>query len=289
MTDLDDYYDHLYISPHFDDVALSCGGQVFRHTAVGDTVLVVTVTAAEPSGIALSETAELLHQRWADSLGESPTGLVAQRRAEDWEAFALLRATVLHLPFLDCIYRHGPDGAPLYPGPRDMFGAVDEADEGFVAALAEAFAALPEAGAVYLPLGVGGHVDHILTRRAGERAFEGAGYYEDYPYTMIPGALEAVLPIARRGDWTAETHWLTETALAARIAAVGQYRSQLSSFFTDRADLEAKLRAEGARVMDEASNDGDIAPDWAAGAERTWRRRPPFTLSSFEGSAPQAL
>lgn len=286
MTDLSNYIDHLYISPHFDDVALSCGGQVFRHAAVGDSVLVVTVTAADVPDGPLSETVELLHQRWADSLGESPTGMVAQRRAEDWEAFALLRADVRFLPFLDCIYRAGPDGAPLYPGSMDMFSSAHPADESFVAALAEAFAALPEAGAYYLPLGVGGHIDHLMARRAGERAFDKVAYYEDYPYTEKPGALEAVLPRAQRGEWTAETMWLTETAMAAKIAAVGQYRSQLSSFFVDQADLEAKLRAEGARVMNEASNDGDIPPDWAAGAERIWRKRPPFTLSSFEGSPP---
>lgn len=284
MTELLDYYDHLYISPHFDDVALSCGGQVFRYTAVDDTVLVVTVTAADVPDGPLSETVELLHARWAGSLGESPTSMVAQRRAEDWEAFALLRADVRFLPLLDCIYRVGPDGAPLYPGPMDMFGSAHAADESFIDALADALTALPEAGARYLPLGVGGHIDHLMTRRAGERAFAEVAYYEDYPYTEKPGALEAALPPARRGNWMSEVTWLTETAMAAKIAAVGQYRSQLSSFFVDQADLEAKLRAEGARVLNEASNDGEIPPDWAAGAERIWRKRPPFTLSSFEGS-----
>ncbi|MBP9500715.1 MAG: PIG-L family deacetylase [Candidatus Promineofilum sp.] len=283
MSHLHAFYDHLYISPHFDDVALSCGGQVFRHTAVGDTVLVVTVAAEEPSG-PLSETAESIHRRWADSLGETPPAFVARRRAEDREAFALLRADVLHLHFLDGIYRPGPDGVLLYPGPVDMFGTVNPADEGFLDALVKAFAALPEAGAYYLPLGVGEHVDHQLARQAGERAFEDVGYYEDYPYTMKPGALEVVLPPVERGNWTAETTWLTETAMAAKFAAIGEYRSQFSSFFIDLADLEAKVRAEGSRVTAEAQQDGATPPDWACGAERTWRKRSAFTLSSFEGS-----
>lgn len=272
MTDLNAYYDHLYISPHFDDVALSCGGQLFRHTAVGDTVLVVTLTAADPPHGPLSETVESIHQRWANSLGKSPKSMVAQRRAEDREAFDILRADVLHLPFLDCIYRAGPDGSPLYPGPMDMFGALNPGDEHFVGNLVKAFTALPEASAYYLPLGVGGHIDHRLARRAGEQAFDDVGYYEDYPYTEIPGALAMVLPPAERDQWTAETIWLTETALAAKTDAIGQYRSQLSSFFVDLDDMVAKLRAEGARVMRNAGDEGEDAPNWAVGAERIWRR-----------------
>lgn len=278
MTELQTQYDHLYISTHFDDVALSCGGQVFRHTAIGDSVLVVTLTGGEPPHDLPSEIVQTLHRRWAESLGEAPEAMVAQRQAEDWEAFAILRANVLHLDFLDCIYRAGPDGAPLYPGPTDMFGAFNPADQGIVGAVAAALAALPAAGQVYLPLGVGGHIDHGVARRAGERAFKDVAYYEDYPYTMIPGALEAVLPTSSRGNWQPETVWLTQTALEAKIEAVSAYRSQLSSFFTGPDDLAAKLREEGQRVADGAQADGEVMPPWAAGAERLWRRRASFTL-----------
>jgi LmbE family N-acetylglucosaminyl deacetylase len=268
-----DYYDHLYLSPHFDDVALSCGGQIFGHTAAGRAVLVVTITAAEPPDDFHSETAAALHRRWADSLGREPAAMVAQRRAEDQAAFAALGAEALHLPFLDCIYRPNETGDPLYPGPTDMFGPLNPADEAVVEALAAALAGLPAAGQIYLPLGVGGHVDHGVTRLAGERVFRAAAYYEDYPYTMAPGALEAVLPLAARGDWPAETVWLSEAALGAKVAAVAAYQSQLSSFFSGLDDLARKLREEGQRVEADARADGEMPPDWAIGAERLWRRR----------------
>lgn len=278
-----DYYPHLYLSPHFDDVALSCGGQIFRHTAIGDSVLVVTVTAAEPPGGQPSTTVESLHRRWADSLGgAAPASLVAQRQAEDVAALAVLRADVLHLSFLDCIYRLDEAGAPLYPGPTDMFGATHLADAVAVEALAAALAELPSAGQVYLPLGVGGHVDHLLTRRAGERVFAEVTYYEDYPYTMEPGALATALPPAERGNWQAEAMWLTEMALASKIEAVAAYRSQLSSFFTGLDDLAAKLREDGRRVKADATAAGEKVPSWAVGGERLWQRRGSFTLHSFE-------
>lgn len=280
---MDNHYDHLYISPHFDDAALSCGGQIFRHAAVGDTVLVVTVTGGEPPEGAYSATVQSLHRRWADSLGQSPERMVAQRRAEDVEALGILRAAVHHLPFLDCIYRAGPDGVPLYPGPTDMFGPFNplpgpRGDAGAVDALAEALARLPRAGRVYLPLGVGKHIDHGVARRAGERVFKDVAYYEDYPYTMAAGALDAVLPPSSRGEWQPETAWLTQAALDAKIASVSAYRSQLSSFFAGPDDLAAKLHAEGQRVAVEAQAGGETAPNWAVGAERLWRRRSRFTL-----------
>jgi len=279
---MEEYYDHLYISAHFDDVSLSCGGQIFRHTAVGDTVLVVTLTGEEPAGESHSDTVRSIHRRWFDSMGETIDQIVARRRTEDRAAFDVLRAEVLHLNFLDAIYRAGPDGAPLYPGPTDMFGPFNPADAGVIDAVAAELATLPEAGQVYLPLGVGNHIDHGVARRAGERVFRDVAYYEDYPYTMAPGALAAVLPLSGRGDWRTETIWLTEAALAAKVASVGAYQSQLSSFFTGPDDIMVKLREEGQRVMAEAAAAGEQAPQWAVGAECLWRRRPAFTLSSFE-------
>lgn len=268
-------YDHLYLSPHFDDAALSCGGQIARHTAAGQSVLVVTVTGGDPPDEAPSDTVALLHQRWAASLaaaGQASAGaaIVAQRRAEDRAALAVLGAEPLHLAFLDCIYRCGPDDAALYPGPVDMFGPFNPADEATAAALAAAFAALPPARRVYLPLGVGGHVDHLATRRAAEQVFAAPVYYEDYPYTMQPGALAAALASGARAIWPAATVWLDEAALATKTAAVAAYASQLSSFFRDAGDLAAKLRADGRRALADALAGGEVAPAWAVGAERLW-------------------
>ena len=97
-----------------------------------------------------------------------------------------------------------------------------------------------------------------------------------------PGALDVVLPPAGRGNWQAETVWLTETALAAKTESVSAYRSQLSSFFAGPDDLAAKLREEGRRVLADAQAAGEAAPAWAIGGERLWRRRASFTLHSFE-------
>lgn len=44
-------YDHVYVSPHFDDVAASCSGRIFKQIEQGKSVLIVTVfTAAAAHG-----------------------------------------------------------------------------------------------------------------------------------------------------------------------------------------------------------------------------------------------
>ena len=37
------YYNHVYLSPHLDDIALSCAGRIAAQVAAGELVLVVTV------------------------------------------------------------------------------------------------------------------------------------------------------------------------------------------------------------------------------------------------------
>jgi hypothetical protein len=108
-------------------------------------------------------------------------------------------------------------------------------------------------------LTVGRHVDHQLTRLAAEAAFGSAAllYYEDYPYAQQPGKLAQVI---EPGDsaWLAETMVIDERALHAKYEAVAAFRSQLSTFFRDRADLEAQV---GGYLL-------------STGGERRWRRSP---------------
>lgn len=270
-------YDHIYLSPHLDDAALSCGGQIFQRTSAGQAVLIVTITAVDAPADDLSPTAADLHERWAASAqGELDAAeIVAQRRAEDEQAARILGADVLHWPYFDCIYRRHPEtGQALYDSTPALFGPVDPSDSSLVDELAGAMATLKmgtlaEAARVYAPLGVGNHVDHQLTRAAAERAFSGLLYYEEYPYTVIPGALEAVLGEGERPGWQAEPVLLTGAALEAKIAAIMAFESQLSSFFAGPDDLDRQIRAEGKRALHSVglNRNGDVAA-----AEVLWRR-----------------
>ena len=245
-----EHYDALYLSPHLDDAALSCGGQIAQATRQGRRVLIVTVMAGDPPMEAGNDYIVSLHARW-----ELDRDAAAQRRAEDLAACALLGADALHLDVPDCIYRTDPaTGAPLYLSDADIFGDIHAAETPLVARIAGLLRGLPAAAEVYAPLTVGHHVDHLLVRAAAEQVWGGGlRYYEDYPYAQQPGKLDAVL--GADGGWHATVIPLDAAALEAKCAAVSAFRSQLSTFFADRADLEAQVKGYAQNV----------------GGERVWR------------------
>ena len=245
---LRDSYRSIYIAPHLDDVVLSCGGQIYEETHRGYTVLVVTVMAGDPPE-KLSGYARQLHRRW-----ELPFDATAARRQEDIDACTLLGADTAHWHIPDCIYRFDPtSGEPLYNSDEALFGPVHPADYGLVDEIAIQVAALPPADRIVIPLTVGHHVDHQLTRQAAEQSLtQPFEYFEDFPYIQTQGSLDFLRP----GQWESINFPLTSVALAIKIDAILTYRSQLSTFFVDRADLERQVMTYAASV----------------GGERTWKR-----------------
>jgi len=246
--------DLLYLSPHLDDAALSCGGQIFMHAKSGRSVLVVTLMAGEPRTDARSTLAEYLHHNW----GVTAETAVARRRAEDEAACRRLGADALHLSVPDCIYRAHPEsGEPLYTSDEALFGEVDEAEEHLIQEIADQLRNLPAAGRIFVPLCVGHHVDHQLTRKAAECHFgrQSLTYYEDYPYVQRdPDALDPLL--GDKTAWESALIPLTEEALRARLEATLAYDSQISVLFNDRQTLEEAVKTYVKSV----------------GGERVWRR-----------------
>ena len=246
------HYDSIYLSPHLDDAALSCGGQIYEQTAVGKSVLIVTLMAGDPPGGPLSAFAQSLHERW-----QLATDVVAARRAEDAAACRILGADYAHWGILDCVYRtHPQDGQPLYPTWADVIGAIHQTEEALIARLAAQMAEFPASSQVYAPLAVGNHVDHQVTRAAAERCFgERLIYYEDYPYVAQADALTAIIP-PHSPAWQARVIELTTHGIQVKTEAIAAFVSQVGSFFTDQVDLAHKI--------------GDFTT--LRGGERVWRQ-----------------
>jgi LmbE family N-acetylglucosaminyl deacetylase len=234
---MNDSYDVIYLSPHLDDAALSCGGQIYELTTEGKTVLVVTIMAGDPISIPPSQYAQSLHQRW-----QLQSDVVRARRAEDVAACNVLGADWQHWDFLDCIYRVNPvTERPFYTADEDIFGEIDPAESDLVTALAGKMAQLPASNQVLAPLTLGHHVDHQLTRQAAECCFSAVSlyYYEDYPYARQFSAEQFIAQ--ETGNWQAKVVKLTESGVAARIHAIKCFESQISSFFKDEEDLEEQI------------------------------------------------
>ncbi|NLE43640.1 MAG: PIG-L family deacetylase [Chloroflexi bacterium] len=246
-------YDHIYVSPHLDDVVLSCGGRIWRQTQMGERVLVVTVFAGGPRPeLRLSPFARQLHARWEES-GDA----AAARRLEDLQAMTTLGAQAVHWPYTDCIYRQISSGEYPYASEESLWGPIHPEEEALVAEIRERLTSLPHLqwSAVYAPLGAGNHVDHQIVRQAVENLGR-VLFYEDYPYAEDEGTVRSKL---NPGDWRADIHWLSEHALEAKASAIACYRSQLSTFWTSIGEMRSAIRRYAEQV-------GQSAP-----AERYWR------------------
>ncbi|MCB9435468.1 MAG: PIG-L family deacetylase [Anaerolineales bacterium] len=246
---------HLFLSPHPDDAALSCGGTIYDLVQGGESVVVWTLMAADvPMLLPESPLVGAIHQRW--QAGTNPSHL---RRDEDRAALHTLGVQDIRFGnWLDCIYRTDEAGHALYTNDDAIFGAIHPADP-----LHAAPFTLPSGVQVlYLPLGAGNHVDHRLVRDKALACLPvGATVYayEEYPYSAptnevyhshsgnqerlfgsraVQTALEQIQP-----STTLQTHQLSETALSAKIAAIACYHSQLSTFWHGLNEMEQRVHA----------------------------------------------
>lgn len=232
------FYNTIYLSPHLDDAALSCGGQIWADTAVHKTSLIVTVMAGDPPPDTRSGYVDSLHKRW--NLAVNAT---AMRRQEDVVACRILGADFGHWNVPDCIYRQHPaTGKPFYISDADIFGSIHPQEMVLVDRLAQLLDTLPAHDRLIVPLSVGNHVDHQLVRLAAEQCIpsDRLVYYEDYPYVRDEAVLQAIFA-ASDANWESQVTPLVDTAVANKIEAIAAFQSQLSTFFNGRVDLATQI------------------------------------------------
>jgi LmbE family N-acetylglucosaminyl deacetylase len=354
---------HVFLAPHPDDVALSCGGLIANLRELGQNVTILTVFSGSASGSSLTsyqrealgfgsktlwpnteafnraairadypgsgdpdvappwaaepdrldatqEDADAAAKRFwqraswyrrasirntplagqvliddvptqgavmTDEIVETAAAgdVMARRRVED-ELFAYFaEAAVVFLDLPDAVFRG-------YEGDDELLGSPRLDDDAPLALIHREIARL-EPQTVYVPLGVGNHVDHRLCREVGVALVgeprrwvmpgtEWAGnvvFYEDFPYAwwsgfdrldQLPdGALDGlgagVLVTPEYADITDQ--------LERKIRGVAIYESQLDRLFGGEREMAAAVRAYGAKTAELGGRGG--------AAERYWR------------------
>jgi len=248
-------YNYVYLSPHLDDVVLSCGGTIYTQIRDGGRALVVSIFAGSPPDDSITDFARELKERWGGPRPDRGEDPVAVRRREDLAALKVLGAGGLHLCFLDCVYRQDEHtGQAYYPTVEHIFGAVHPAEAELHHTLLEALSTrVGELGQakIYAPLSAGHHVDHIHVRNMAQLLLaQGCRvlFYEDYPYAGDAQTVGAALGAEGKRRWQVQTVPFDEAALQAKGEAVACYVSQISTFWSSAAEMREALRTQALRV-----------------------------------------
>jgi LmbE family N-acetylglucosaminyl deacetylase len=250
----------IFLSPHYDDVVLSCGGTVARLADSGQTPVIVTIFAGATLDELLTEFASWKHARWGI---DSVDAVQGQRQAEDLAAAAILGCRTHWLGYPDAIYR-----ADRYTSDKELFGTIHTIEHGLIDLIADEIRSLPEwcdEGTIYVPLGIGDHVDHQLIYAVGQQLAQGGARvfaYEDCPYAIhTPSGVDRRLA-ALAGEIGLAEYITIGTAIERRISAIHAYRSQLPVIFRFTSDVATTVLTHAQRIG------GGLGP-----AERFWPLR----------------
>ena len=238
----------IYLSPHLDDAAYSCGGLIWSQTTAGEQVSVWTICAGDPPEENLSTHAASIHDRW-----NFENDAVDQRRLEDIESCRILNASHRHFPIPDAIYRgdfqpkstfEGGETEYFYQERDSLFGPLNPAEGKLVKSLSQELLKeikrVPDSvnTNIVCPLALGNHVDHQLTRQAVERLDIPLLYYADFPYVL--DGLDN-LDGLRAAGWRSTSFEINQDALGAWVAAIAEYKSQLSTFWSDLDEMRCAV------------------------------------------------
>lgn len=172
-------YDHIYFSPHLDDVALSCGGRIANQTTARKRVLVVTIFTHPQS-------------KATRTRGSFPPFLdINRRRKEDTKALKRLAADHIWLDYQDAIHRHS-----RYTSIIGLTTPIPRWETPLYTQVANSISKISRRwplATLYFPLGIGNHIDHQLISAIGlcwgkqntSRSHR-IVFYEDSPYVCIP-------------------------------------------------------------------------------------------------------
>jgi LmbE family N-acetylglucosaminyl deacetylase len=200
--------------------------------------------------------------------------IVAKRRLEDEQFAYFAEASIVWLDLPDAVFRG-------YEGDAELLGEPRDDDDPLYAALRREINRL-EPQKIYLPLGVGNHVDHQLCRDAGIRLLEEgrkwvmpgpeyAGkvtFYEDFPYAWWQGfaslddlPADALLDLPDDVALTPDYAEISDQ-LERKIEGITLYESQLDRLFGGTDEMARQVRAHARKVA--------LLGNIGSSAERYW-------------------
>ncbi len=222
----------LFLSPHLDDVAFSCGGlAALLHDRGWRTVMATVFTQSVHPATGFALACQLDKGLGAD------VDYMALRRAEDRQAARILGIEPRFLDFPEAPHR-GYHSAPA------LFGPIDHGADPIVPDVVAAFVLLRDElrpDLVLAPQGLGDHVDHRMVIAAACDVFSPAilAFYRDTPYALRNPDAPARVTHAGLLPCTVDI----ADGLVRKVAASSAYTSQIGFQFGGAAAMAAALEA----------------------------------------------
>ena len=227
--------EYIFISPHLDDISLSCGGIVHQLTKYGDRVQIWTIFAGDPPSSDYPDFALSLHKRW-----KLDQDIVKIRRIEDLISCEMLGAIACHFQYSDCIYRKFKDGQPVVQKESDLYRKISGNQRLLVNKISRELNQKLEYGQILVaPLSIGNHLDHqIVKKSVGLLKNKTIYYYTDYPYNLTSDVvIQTMIP----ENYIRKSFTLENDDIIAWHKSVSAYRSQISTFWSDVNEMEQKI------------------------------------------------
>ena len=171
----------VIFSPHLDDAAYDVCDHITLWKLQGWNIEIVTVFTGFGNG-PVSRDARIS----MGTLSFSPQQFEAVRKNEDIRAMKELGVPFRHLNFIDACFRVYK-GVLIYPDFRTKdLGRIHKQDHRLLVKLEKIMDRFSTADRIYVPMGIGGHVDHIIVRTVAQKVFspQKLGYYVDFPYAL---------------------------------------------------------------------------------------------------------
>lgn len=210
------HYRAVFISPHIDDAVFSCGGTIAELAPDGN-VLILNIFSA-----------------FAHDIKKGSIVVNKNRYEEETNAASYVGFTSEKLDEPDAVFRRR-----VYQSPARLFDHVDDKDLIYIKQLSDKinlYLSIIDYSSLYVPLGIGWHVDHVLCYLAMESFFTQPNlfFYEDAPYCLIPNATryrlkELGLTSSIKNDFTLREHsflreWYNTVRCYARMAPMKNLR-----------------------------------------------------------------
>jgi hypothetical protein len=188
--------------------------------------------------------------RWFHSVCKLGNNAMTVRRLEDKNACKFIKANNIHLNLQECLYRKNVNGWPRYLRESNIYDGNLSKEKDTISkvilVLNNKFK-LNNFEKVFIPLGIGHHIDHLILREAveilcrkGYVSMKKVNYYEDIPYACNNRDVNWKTKLIKGLDY--HSYRINEEEFNIYIKAISFYKSQIHMLWYSNTEMKRQLK-----------------------------------------------